>query len=416
MRVKTVHIAIPSMNENEYLPFTLNCIAQQQCGANIKIYVCINQPESWWNNADKLSVCENNQQTVRLLEKYPDLDITLIDKSSRGNGWEDKKQGVGCARKSLTDYILSVAADTDMLVNMDADTVFEANYCQSILDNFNAHKTAVAIAVPYYHSLTGSEVEDRAILRYEIYTRNYNLNLLRIGSPYAYTALGSAIVCTIKSCRAVGGFDTYTSGEDFYFLQKLCKYGHILRYNKCKVYPAVRYSFRVPFGTGPAICKGSSDNWKSYPVFHHRAFDVIKNTYKQMGTLFFQDCDNEFIDFLKSVFSSNDLWSALRKNYKTLSSFTRAFHNKVDGLRIFQFLRTYQTNVIKKTDENCLSDFLKQYYPHKHSYFFQEKSLFSFATTSIEKLNELRDFLMKEETNCQQKHDNKFKINNNDIF
>ncbi|MDR0604277.1 MAG: glycosyltransferase family 2 protein, partial [Bacteroidales bacterium] len=379
---------------------------QQQCKTNIKVYVCVNQPESWWENVDKLSICENNHQTTLLLKNYPNLDITLIDKSSKGNGW-NKKQGVGCARKSLTNYILSVAADKDILINMDADTVFEPNYCQSIIDNLNAHKTSVAIAVPYYHSLIGSEIEDRAILRYEIYTRNYNLNLLRIGSPYAYTALGSAIACTVKSCRAVGGFDTYTSGEDFYFLQKLCKYGNILRYNTSKVYPAVRYSFRVPFGTGPAIYKGSSGNWKSYPIFHYSGFDIIENTYKQINTLFSQDCNNEFISFLKSIFSTDDLWSTLRKNYKTLSSFTRAFHNKVDGLKIFQFLRSYQTSAIKKNDETCLSDLLKQYYPHKYSYFFQDKKIFSFATMSIQKLNELRDFLMKMETNYQQIHDDK---------
>jgi glycosyltransferase involved in cell wall biosynthesis len=405
MVAKTVHIAIPAMNEKEYLPSTLHCIVKQRCEANIRIYICINQPESWWENADKRSICENNQQTVKLLENCHGLDITLIDKSSKGHGWEDKKQGVGCARQSLTDYILSVAADSDILVNMDADTVFEPDYCQSILDNFNKHKTVAGLAVPYYHHLTGSEVEDRAILRYEIYTRNYSLNLLRIGSPYAYTALGSAIACTVKSCRAVGGFDSYTSGEDFYFLQKLCKYGTILRYNKCKVYPSARYSFRVPFGTGLAIYKGSAGDWKSYPVFHHSGFDIIKDTYDQISVLFSQDCHNEFIDFLEFVFSSTDLWSSLRKNYKTLSAFTRAFHNKVDGLRIFQFLRNYQRNIIRRSDENCLTDFFKQYYPHQYSYFFQEKDLFSFATTSVQKLNELRDFLMHEETNYQQTHD-----------
>jgi hypothetical protein len=251
-------------------------------------------------------------------------------------------------------------------------------------------------------------MEDRAMLRYEIYTRNYNLNLLRIGSPYAYTALGSAIVCRVKSCRAVGGFDTQASGEDFYFLQKLTKYGNILRYHTSKVYPATRYSFRVPFGTGPAIYKGSSGDWNSYPVFHHSGFDIVENTYKQISTLFYQNMDNEFIDFLKTVFSTDDLWSPLRKNYKTLSSFTRAFHNKVDGLRIFQFLRNYQFNTVKKTDENCLSDFFEQYYPHKHSYFFQEKEPFSFTKISLKKLNELRDFLMEEEANYQQIYDNKF--------
>jgi len=408
MSNQTIYFAIPVMDEREFLPFTLDCIANQQCNAGIKVYVCVNQPESWWENKEQITVCENNQQTIELLENYPHWDIYLIDKSSKGNGWEDKKHGVGCARKLLIDNILTVASDKDILINMDADTVFKSDYCQTVLDNFKSHKKAVALAVPYYHQLIDSEAEDRAILRYEIYARNYNLNLLRIGSPYAYTALGSAIACTIRACRAVGGFDTYTSGEDFYFSQKLCKYGHILRHNKSMVYPAARYSSRVPFGTGQAMQKGSSGDWKSYPIFDHHGFDIVEKTYKVINNLFHEDIDNEFISFLKRIFSTDDLWSALRKNYKTISSFTRAFHNKADGLRVFQFLRHYQSN-IEKSDENCLSDFFAQYYPQEYSYFFGNEQTFSFETASIQQLNELRNFLMKQESKYQQYFDSKLR-------
>ena len=405
MSNKTIYFAIPAMNERKFLPFTLDCIGKQQCTANIKVYICVNQPESWWKN-EQIGICKNNQKTIELLKNYSHLDITLIDKSSKGKGWEDKKQGVGQARKLLIDNILTTASDSDILISMDADTIFEPDYCQTILDNFQTHKTAVGLAVPYYHHLINSESIDRAILRYEIYTRNYNLNLLRIGSPYAYTALGSAIACTTGACKAVGGFDAYTSGEDFYFLQKLCKYGHILRYNKSKVYPATRSSSRVPFGTGPAIEKGSLGNWKPYPIFDYSGFNIIEDTYKNIHNLFYEDIDNEFIIFLKTIFSTDDLWSPLRKNYKTIDSFTRAFHNKVDGLRIFQFLRHYQS-IIKKNDENCLSDFLKQYYQDKYCYFFANEELFSFSSSSILQLDELRNFLMEQETIYQQNIDNK---------
>jgi len=399
MSNRTIYLAIPAMDEKKFLPFTLDCIGKQEYKANIKVYVCVNQPEKCWEN-EQIEICKNNQQTIELLKNYSHLDITLIDKSSRGNGWEDKKQGVGHARKLLIDSILQVASDNDILISMDADTVFEADYCQTVADNFQAHKGAVGLAVPYYHRLINSEPEDRAILRYELYTRNYNLNLLRIGSPYAYTALGSAIACTIKACKAVGGFDAYTSGEDFYFLQKLCKHGNILRYNKSKVYPATRYSSRVPFGTGPAMQKGSLGNWKPYPIFDYSGFDVIEQTYKMIGHLFYEDVDNEFIRFLKTIFSTDDLWSALRKNYKTISSFTRAFHNKADGLKIFQFLRYHQSNC-QKSDEKCLSDFFKQYYPHISNSFSCRMESFSFSSASIRELDEIRNFLMEQETGYQ---------------
>jgi len=403
MTDQTIYFAIPAMDEKDFLPFTLDCIANQQCEADIKVYVCINQPESWWEK-EQIKICENNQETIKLLENYPNLDIHLIDKSSKGNGWEEKKQGVGYARKLLIDTILTVASDDDILINMDADTTFKRDYCQSILDNFQAHKKAVALAVPYYHRLINSETEDKAILRYEIYTRNYNLNLLRIGSPYAFTAFGSAIACTIKACRAVEGFNSYTSGEDFYFLQKLCKYGHVLRYNKSKVYPATRYSSRVPFGTGPAIKKGSKGDWKSYPIFDYFSFDIVKRTYDKIPILFRKDIDNKFTEFLKSFFATSELWEPLRDNYKSLLTFTRAFHSRIDGLRIFQFLRHYQSN-IKKSDEKCLSEFFEEYYPQDRSRFFEKGKQFSFETASIQQLNKIRNFLAEQEAIYQQAFD-----------
>ena len=400
---QTIYFAIPAMDEKDFLPFTLDCIVNQQCEADIKVYVCVNQPESWWENK-RIDVCKNNEQTIELLKNYPQLDITLIDKSSKGKGWDEKKNGVGYARKLLVDTILEVASDNDILISMDADTTFRPDYCQTILENFKAHKTAVGIAVPYFHRLVRSEVEDRAILRYEIYTRNYNLNLLRIGSPYAFTALGSAIACTIKACRAVEGFDPYDSGEDFYFLQKLCKHGNVLRYNKSWVYPAARYSFRVPFGTGPAMRKGSKGDWSAYPIFDYRSFDYIKTIYDKTHTLFFRDIDNRFTDFLKSFFATEDLWSPLRNNCKSLLTFTRAFHCKIDGLRIFQFLRHYQS-CIKKRDEKCLSEFFEQYYPDERNNFFEKGVAFYFEEVTVQRLNKFRTFLMEQETKYQQAFD-----------
>ena len=387
--------AIPAMDEMDYLPATLECISKQVCQAEIMVYVCVNQPEKWWDDAEKISVCQNNQLLLKYLQNYSMPNLHIIDKSTKGNGWTEKQQGVGYARKLLADKIIQAANDDDIFISMDADTTFNPSYCQSIIDNFAAHKQAVAMAVPYYHLLTNKEEEDRALLHYEIYTRNYNLNLLRINSPYAYTALGSAIACPVKSYKAVGGFDKQESGEDFYFLRKLSKYGNVLTYNEEKVFPAARFSTRVPFGTGPAMLKGSVGQWDSYPVFHYSGFDIIEKTYQQIHVLFQKDIENEFISNLHQLFSTNDLWSSLRKNYKTESSFTKAFHNKVDSLRIFQFLREYQRN-IHKTDVECLADFLQKFYPKEYIYFF--KNQFSFEHTSIAVLNQLRDFFVEQET------------------
>ena len=403
MHLHKLFFAIPAMDEMDYLPTVLDCISKQKCEAEIRVYVCVNQPERWWDTEDKIHICQNNQRLLEWLQNCPMPNLHILDKSTRGKGWTGAQQGVGYARKYLADHIMQSANDDDIFISMDADATFNPLYCQSILDSFSAHKQAVAMAVPYYHLLTSREAEDRAMLRYEIYLRNYNLNLLRINSPYAYTALGSAIACPVKSYKAVGGFDKQESGEDFYFLRKLSKYGKVLLYNKEKVFPAARFSARVPFGTGPAMLKGCAGQWNSYPIFHYSAFDIIEKTYRQIPTIFQQDIENEFVSRLQTIFSEKDLWAALRKNYKTETSFAKAFHHKVDSLRIFQFLREYQRN-IQKNDVECLSDFLQQFYPEKHHYFFENQ--FSFEQTPIEKLNQLRDFFAEEEHFYQKISDN----------
>ena len=398
----TLFFAIPAMNEMDYLPSVLECIAKQVCEAEIWTYVCVNQPDSWWEDAEKINICRNNQLLLKWLKNSKIPNLHIIDKSSKGKGWTARQQGVGVARKLLADQIMQRAKNTDILISMDADTLFNPSYCQSLIDNFTAHNQAVAIAVPYYHPLKQAEKEDRAMLRYELYARNYNLNLLRIGSPYAYTALGSAIACKVQSYKAVGGFDKHESGEDFYFLRKLSKYGKVLIYNKEKVFPAARFSSRVPFGTGPAMIKGSVGQWDSYPIFHYSGFDIVEKTYLQIHILFREDVENEFIRFLQTIFSEDDLWSPLRKNYKTLDSFTKAFHNKVDSLRIFQFLRQYQRST-QKTAEECLAEFLRKFYPKAYNYFF--KNPFSFETAPIETLNQLRDFFAEQEAFYQKMAD-----------
>jgi len=78
----------------------------------------------------------------------------------------------------------------------------------------------------------------------EIYTRNYAINLLRINSPYAFTALGSAIALPVKSYKQSADWHQ-NSAEKILFLQKLRKYGNIIVHNKEKVFPAARFSDRV---------------------------------------------------------------------------------------------------------------------------------------------------------------------------
>jgi heat shock protein HspQ len=346
-------IAIPALDELNFLPDTLAAIARQKTEFPFSVYICVNQPDEWWNDAEKIEICRNNQKLLRFLENFNDFHINIIDKTSVNNGWSVNRAGVGYARKALFEEIYKTAGDDDVIISLDADTLFNESYFQSIGENFRQNKIEV-LSLPYYHKLTNDESANRAILRYEIFMRNYFINMHRIGSPYAFTAIGSAIALKVRALRRIRNITPLSSGEDFYLLQKLRKMTPISNYNSEMVYPAARFSTRVLFGTGPAMIKGSSGDWESYPIYHHSLFDKIKETYNIIPELFTEDKETEFIAFLKEQYKTDDLWSPLRKNFKTLPQFTRAFHEKADGLRILQFLKA-KNNELGMSDEPRMS-------------------------------------------------------------
>lgn len=394
-----IYVAIPVMNECDLLKHCIDSI-ERQTYKNFQVVICINQPDEWWDNYEKREVCLNNQKIGEFLKKNYNYYF-VIDKSTKGNGWKGNKNGVGWARKTAMDYIASIASEEDIILSLDADTVFEKNYFNSIIELVKEYPKAVAVSNPYYHRLTGKEAEDRAILRYEIYMRNYAIHLLTINSPYAFTALGSAMALPVKSYKAIGGMTPKLSGEDFYFLQKLRKYGNIIIYNTEKVFPAARFSDRVFFGTGPAMIKGNKGNWESYPIYHHCFFKHISDTYSLFPSLFTEDIKTPLSDFLEEQFNTPNIWELIRKNHKDKNRFVRACYEKLDGLRVLQYLKFAQDK-INMTDEACLlenSYIYKQYLGIPDAIFSND---LSFAKSPITELDLIRNYLVEVEEIIQK--------------
>lgn len=384
------------MNEPETLSQTFSCFANQSC-SRFKVFICVNQPDEWWDDPVRKEVCMENLKTLRWLKQQNEFPITLIDRSTRGNGWKGKQHGVGWARKTIMDAISEDANDEDIILSLDADTTFGELYLESVLKNFNNHPEAISLSIPYYHFPVSDEGIYRAILRYEIYLRHYLLNLLRIGSPYAFTALGSALACTVQAYRRIGGLTPKLSGEDFYFLQQLKKNGKLLIWNDLKVYPAARLSDRVYFGTGPALIRGTMGNWSSYPIYSCESFDLIKATTDLFLSFYQKTPDTPVNQFLIKSSREEDPWAPLRKNYKQPCQFIRACHSKLDGLRILQFLKQRQKEH-PVSDEESLKNYLFQHF-HLRDLAGIVKSLdeLSFRHSGVDQLEQIRQFLMKQE-------------------
>ncbi len=378
-----IHVAIPLLNEFENLPTLIHDIEQQSFKA-FKVWFCVNQPESWHSDSKKISEVLNNQLTIDYLKKLTSFQLVVLDKSSKGNGWNGKNHGVGMARKVLMDSINQEAEKDDIILSLDGDTHFDPDYFQSIFDNFQTDSSLPALAIPYYHLLTGDRLADRAILRYEIYMRHYEWNLRQIGSPYAFTALGSAMACRVWAYRRIGGMTPKKSGEDFYFLQKMVKFKGISTWNSLPVYPAARFSDRVYFGTGPAMIKGAEGDWSSYPIYRSELFEMIREAFQIFPQLFFQDIETPVDEVLGFGWAA-----ALRSNCRTNEVFLKACHDRFDGLRTLQFLKNNQKKYTT-TDEENLRDFAERNSLVKLVKIVPED--FSFDSSDIEVLNQIRDY------------------------
>ena len=369
-------VAIPLLAERDNLPLMLERL-HRQTFRQFTLYCCVNNLEGGYGY-------EENQACLALLREVHDLSLVVIDRSSQGCGWTGKRRGVGWARKLLFEQIMKEHNDDELVVSLDADTDFDDNYLQAVVDTMNAYSDHNAFSVPYYHPLSHDEALDRPMLRYECYMRHYLLGLLRIDNPYAFSALGSAMVFPLWAYRRVGGITPLQGGEDFYLLQKFAKTGRIVRQfvdpyrtQGMVVCPQGRISTRVPFGTGPAIAKGIAGMEDSYPFYSDEGFASVKATYDLFPKLYDCDIDTPMTSFLRQQLSTDDLWSSLRANFKSRELFVRACAERVDGLRILQYLKN--TPAYRLPSASLPVDFLHDPIDtlddYRRSLFAQEMSL-----------------------------------------
>ncbi len=390
------------MDELENLPTLVECL-NQQTYRNFCVYICVNQPDSWWEDSYKVHVCQSNQSTIEHLQTIEYPPITIIDRSSRGQGWDAKHQGVGYARKTLFDTILQTASDGDIIASLDGDSSFSPSYFSSLTEQFSQKPYISAIAVPYFHPLSGNETTDRSLLRYEIYMRHYLINMLLIGNPYAFTAIGSAMAFRVEAYKRGGGITPLRGGEDFYLMQKLCKTGNVSVFNKEIMYPIGRPSQRVPFGTGPAVMKSLAELDASYPFYATESFQKVRQTFGLFHALYENDLPTPMTDFLCQQLKTDNLWGPLRKNFKTRELFAKACSERVDGLRILQFLKSEHR---QGTSERNFAEFCS-------ANGIELPRAFSFEKTPVEQLGEVRNLLFEKEMALRKKHDSRFLSNDN---
>lgn len=373
------------MDERTSLPLLLEDLVAQRW-PSLTVYVCVNQPDAWWNDGDDAhaAVCRENVMLLQQLRQWTQrLELTVLDCASPSSGWPLRRQGVGWARKRLLDRIMSTAADDDIVVSLDADTRISEDYLCRVAATFDACPSWAAVAVPYFHRLSGDESADRALLRYECYMRHYLIQMLRIGNPYAFTAIGSSMAFTAQAYRRTGGVRPLQGGEDFYLMQKFVKTGQVGLWlvgdaDAIPVFPSGRVSHRVPFGTGPAVSMDLAGQAARYPFFAPAGFAAVGETFARFVDLYDGDVATPMTDFLQRQLDTDDLWGPLRRNHTSRDRFVHACVERVDGLRILQYLRSRPDGILP------------------------DSAVVDFAHTPLSELNEFRNALMREEMSLRQ--------------
>ena len=194
---------------------------------------------------------EWRQHNISYLHNTSGCDILLVDREQSAIA---TNYGVGLARKIGCDVALQLYAQSQIksrwLYSSDMDVQLPTCY----FDSVEQHKpSSVALLYRYRHMPSGNKKLDNAMQHYQSYMDHYRDQLAQLGSPYAWTALGSILAFTMLDYAKIRGFPKRSAGEDFYLLNKLSKIGRVGHLEHCELLIDTRLSTRVPFGTGTRL-------------------------------------------------------------------------------------------------------------------------------------------------------------------
>lgn len=341
---------IPAFAESEYLPQTLRSLSENSPDElnDTMVVIVVNNPPP--GTADPAKLRENAAKLELMRSsQFPcqdRLQFFWIDASSPGLEI-NPKEGVGAARKigmDLSLEFLDWEKEKPLLISLDADTVVEDNYLETVHEYFTANPQMAGAAINFRHQPGRTVEEDSAITQYELFMRYYVEGLRIAKSPYAYNVLGSAMVCRSEDYVRAGGMRRRNGGEDFYFMQALRKVGGIGQITGTTVHPSPRPSDRVPFGTGPRISQilNGRDEMKFY---NPEIFFILKKLFSTVECLDIA-CpvfDIKKLDpMVKSYLVENkffDEWKKILLNTpREKGKIPWAFHTWFDAFRTLKFV------------------------------------------------------------------------------
>lgn len=341
-------VVIPALAESDSLFATLQCLETNppRWQEAFLVLVVVNHGEQ--ASADDKR--QNLQDLARLIElsERTELPLAWVDAASPGFEVPARQAGVGFARKLGLDLALSRLnwQELPLLVCLDADTLVEKNYLQTIVAHFQSSTLGAAV-LPFCHQPAGDAAHQAAIDRYELFLRSYVLGLRLAGSPYAFNSVGSAMACRAEAYVRTGGMNSRKAGEDFYFLQGLAKTDGVGPLFGTTVFPEPRVSARAPFGTGRSmgrLLNGDTQGVLFYPSSVFRVLAAWLSTVEQ-------HLRSDAGELLRRAFEISPVLAGYLEQSKWLTTWPRlqlthqdetrrrgAFHAWFDGFRTMRLV------------------------------------------------------------------------------
>ena len=341
-------IVIPSLAEGDLLFATLRSLSDN--------------PPEWTNRFLTVVVCNHGEQADRQDRLQNEIDLARLKDYAQGStlrlAWIDAaspglevpahRAGVGFARKVGLDLALQALdwSGDPLLVGLDADTLVEDNYLQTIDRHFLLSSKGAAV-LPYRHQPGIDFDQQVAIDRYELFLRSYVYGLRLAGSPYAFNTIGSAMACRASAYVRCGGMNSRKAGEDFYFLQKLAKTDGVDLLSGTIVYPEPRVSQRVPFGTGRSMARLLAGDKQGVLFYPAAVFRILSDWLKIVADNLSLDAEQilslatEISPVLASYLHQLDwrsVWPGMQKTHQQRSQLQQAFHVWFDGFRSLRLI------------------------------------------------------------------------------
>ncbi len=348
-----IFIVIPVYNEPDFIKILNSIYNNVFVDFKVEIIAVLNYPE----NSSK-EIVKQTQATLNEVNTFVNniqnnnLFLSVIE----AYNLPKKYAGAGLARKIGMDsalYRFNLQQKSNgIILSLDADTLTQVNYLQSIREYFIANPKIEAANINFAHQVQGKEFSAeiyKAITIYELYLRYYVQALRYVGFSYSFHTIGSAFAVKADVYAKHGGMVLNQSGEDFYFLQKIIPNGYFGEINTTTVFPSSRITDRVIFGTGVAVNQIINKYNFDYPTYTLKSFENLGQFFSQIPHLHKHDFEIEKLDIDASlteflqVNKIGQVLTEIRRNTKTENSFVKRFYRWFNSFKIIKYLNFYHT-------------------------------------------------------------------------